>query len=103
MLQHWLTFVVSHVHDGRIANPEVRELLMQRLKEHLGLKLVARAAEENTVTRDCLLQSLLEEPNRNWMPIANIMLRVWSGVGYGFEVRAGMDGGTFSFAHWSSY
>lgn len=82
-LHAWLAFVVGHVHDGRIANPEVRDKLLQCVCQELEVRRVACAMEHNPTTLERFLPTLLMDSNRNWVAVCNVLMRMWHGVGYG--------------------
>lgn len=86
-LQEFVSFLVDHMCDGRIANPEVRDSLLQSLCFYLSTKLFARVAEGNPLVRANLVPLLLREPSRNWVAVAMTLLRFWRGVGFGLEME----------------
>lgn len=79
-----VTFLVTHFSDGRIANSDVRDILLQSIsvlvqyKEHVIAFERSQAAREGMV--GCLLASF---DNRFWIPVSNILLRLCKGSGFG--------------------
>lgn len=79
-----VTFLVTHFSDARIANSDVRDMLLQSIsvlvqyKEHVVAFERSQAAREELV--GCLLASF---DNRFWIPVSNILLRLCKGSGFG--------------------
>lgn len=72
-----VTFLVTHFTDARIANPDVRDVLLQSISVLLNYKEYVAAFERNRAARESLIPALLHSfDNRFWIPISNILLRM---------------------------
>ncbi|KAJ7543067.1 hypothetical protein O6H91_09G024000 [Diphasiastrum complanatum] len=88
VLQHGLssfvTFLVLHFNDHRIANPEIRDILLQSISVLVQYKEHVVAFECNKAAEERMAGSLLEAfDNRFWIPVSNILLRLCKGAGFG--------------------
>jgi Kip1 ubiquitination-promoting complex protein 1 len=72
-----VTFLVTHFTDPRIANPDVRDVLLQSISVLLNYKEYVTAFERNRAARESLIPALLGSfDNRFWIPVSNILLRM---------------------------
>ncbi len=89
-LDSFVGFLVAHVNDPRVANPEVRDILMQQLNLFLSTSRFATAAARNALARERLLRVLMTNANRNWVAVSSVFLRLWRGRGFG-KVRNALE------------
>jgi hypothetical protein len=90
-LDEFVSFLVAHVNDSRVANPEVRDAMMQQLnfflvcgqvigcvfffffvKERMLSQSTSRfgtAAAQNETAQTRLLPLLMTNANRNWVAV----------------------------------
>uniref|UniRef100_A0A7I4BXX7 RING-type E3 ubiquitin transferase n=1 Tax=Physcomitrium patens TaxID=3218 RepID=A0A7I4BXX7_PHYPA len=79
-----VTFLVTHFNDVRIANPDVRDILLQSISVLVQYKEHVIAFERSQAARECMAGSLLSSfDNRFWIPVSNILLRLCKGSGFG--------------------
>ncbi len=83
VLDDFVTFLVAHVNDARVANPEIRDVLMQQMNHFLSTSRFATAAARNATGRERLLRVLMANANRNWVAVSSVFLRFWKGKGFG--------------------
>ncbi|KAL3692194.1 hypothetical protein R1sor_005845 [Riccia sorocarpa] len=88
LLQHGLsplvTFLVTHFSDSRIANPDIRDVLLQSISVLVQYKEHVAAFEKCNAARECMVGALLAAfDNRFWIPVSNILLRLCKGAGFG--------------------
>eukprot|EP00245_Coleochaete_scutata_P018512 TRINITY_DN967_c1_g2_i1.p1 TRINITY_DN967_c1_g2~~TRINITY_DN967_c1_g2_i1.p1 ORF type:complete len:984 (+),score=172.68 TRINITY_DN967_c1_g2_i1:39-2954(+) len=85
-LSSLVTFLVTHFNDTRIANPDVRDFLLQSISVLLQYQEYVAAFEQNKAARERLVESLLASfDNRFWIPVANIIIRLRRGFGFGIS------------------
>ncbi|KAJ7546266.1 hypothetical protein O6H91_08G032800 [Diphasiastrum complanatum] len=83
-LSSFVTFLVLHFNDHRIANPEIRDILLQSISVLVQYKEHVNAFESNKAAETRMAASLLEAfDNRFWIPVSNILLRLCKGAGFG--------------------
>ncbi|BBN14829.1 Kip1 ubiquitination-promoting complex protein 1 [Marchantia polymorpha subsp. ruderalis] len=79
-----VTFLVTHFSDSRIANPDIRDVLLQSISVLVQYKEHVAAFEKCKAARECMVGSLLAAfDNRFWIPVSNILLRLCKGAGFG--------------------
>ena len=84
MLFLQITFLVAHFSDVRIANSDVRDILLQSISVLVQYKEHVIAFERSEAARDGMVGSLLASfDNRFWIPVSNILLRLCKGSGFG--------------------
>lgn len=83
-LSSLVTFLVTHFNDSRIANPDVRDVLLQSISVLLQYREYVAAFERNEAAREKLPASLLMAfDNRFWIPVSHILLRLCKGASFG--------------------
>eukprot|EP00850_Spirogloea_muscicola_P003185 SM000012S25447 [mRNA] locus=s12:1115664:1123627:- [translate_table: standard] len=83
-LSSLVTFLVTHVIDSRIINPDIRDMLLQSISVLLQYKEYVAAFEVNPAARKHMVPALLTAfDNRFWIPVSNILLRLCNGQGFG--------------------
>ena len=102
VLDEFVTFLVAHVNDARVANPEIRDMLMQQLNHYLSTSRFATAAAQNALARERLLPVLMANANRNWVAVSSVFLRCWKGRGFGKSRNTLINPEHFSSASSSS-
>jgi Kip1 ubiquitination-promoting complex protein 1 len=84
MLIRQVTFLVTHFSDVRIANSDVRDILLQSISVLVQYKEHVIAFERSQAAREGMVGSLLASfDNRFWIPVSNILLRLCKGSGFG--------------------
>ncbi|XP_002974307.2 E3 ubiquitin-protein ligase RKP [Selaginella moellendorffii] len=88
LLQHGLssfvTFLVTHFHDSRIVNAEIRDFLLQSISVLVQFKEYLVAIEACKAAENTMAGALLSAfDNRFWIPVSNILLRLCKGSGFG--------------------
>eukprot|EP00741_Cyanophora_paradoxa_P016509 tig00020927_g15940.t1 len=80
-----VAFLVARFHaDARIVNPDLRDFLLQSVSVLLQYGEFLAEFEANGTARELLVPALLEHFDfRFWIPITNVVLRIWRGVGFG--------------------
>ncbi|KAG0626698.1 hypothetical protein M758_2G144800 [Ceratodon purpureus] len=79
-----VTFLVTHFSDVRIANSDVRDILLQSISVLVQYKEHVVAFERSEAAREGMVGSLLASfDNRFWIPVSNILLRLCKGSGFG--------------------
>ncbi|XP_024400550.1 E3 ubiquitin-protein ligase RKP [Physcomitrium patens] len=79
-----VTFLVTHFSDARIANSDVRDILLQSISVLVQHKEHVIAFERSQAARAGMVGSLLASfDNRFWIPVSNILLRLCKGSGFG--------------------
>lgn len=79
-----VTFLVTHFSDARIANSDVRDILLQSISVLVQYKEHVIAFERSPAAREGMVGSLLASfDNRFWIPVSNILLRLCKGSGFG--------------------
>ena len=79
-----VTFLVTHFNDARIANSDVRDILLQSISVLVQYKEHVIAFERSKAAREGMVGSLLASfDNRFWIPVSNILLRLCKGSGFG--------------------
>eukprot|EP00271_Cylindrocystis_brebissonii_P008368 TRINITY_DN2256_c0_g1_i2.p1 TRINITY_DN2256_c0_g1~~TRINITY_DN2256_c0_g1_i2.p1 ORF type:complete len:466 (-),score=99.89 TRINITY_DN2256_c0_g1_i2:514-1911(-) len=88
-----VTFLVTHFNDARIANPDVRDLLLQCISLLLQTREFVIAFERNRVACERLPAALLTAfDNRFWIPVAHVLHRLLAGGGSrGTSAGSGAD------------
>lgn len=75
---------MTHFSDSRIANPDIRDVLLQSISVLVQYKEHVAAFEKCKAARECMVGSLLAAfDNRFWIPVSNILLRLCKGAGFG--------------------
>ncbi|GBG60376.1 hypothetical protein CBR_g4334 [Chara braunii] len=88
------TFLVMHFNDARIANPDVRDALLQSISVLLQYKEYMAAFEASRTARESMVGALLEAfDNRFWIPVSSILLRLCKGGGFGASNAPSSHGG----------
>jgi Kip1 ubiquitination-promoting complex protein 1 len=79
-----VTFLVTHFSDSRIANPDIRDVLVQSISVLVQYKEHVVAFEKCNAARESMVGALLNAfDNRFWIPVSNILLRLCKGAGFG--------------------
>ncbi|CAM6100145.1 unnamed protein product [Calypogeia fissa] len=79
-----VTFLVTHFSDPRIANPDIRDVLVQSISVLVQYKEHVVAFEKCKAARESMVAALLTAfDNRFWIPVSNILLRLCKGAGFG--------------------
>ncbi|KAF7840013.1 E3 ubiquitin-protein ligase RKP [Senna tora] len=83
-LASFVTFVVTHFNDPRIANADLRDLLLQSISVLVQYREHLAAFERNEAATQRMPKALLSAfDNRSWIPVTNILLRLCKGSGFG--------------------
>eukprot|EP00252_Welwitschia_mirabilis_P001548 TRINITY_DN11422_c0_g1_i1.p1 TRINITY_DN11422_c0_g1~~TRINITY_DN11422_c0_g1_i1.p1 ORF type:complete len:749 (-),score=140.82 TRINITY_DN11422_c0_g1_i1:63-2258(-) len=83
-LSSFVTFLVMHFNDLRIANTDLRDVLLQSISVLVRYKEYLPAFEMNKAAVERMPAALLQAfDNRFWIPITNILLRLCKGSGFG--------------------
>eukprot|EP00252_Welwitschia_mirabilis_P021316 TRINITY_DN5440_c0_g1_i1.p1 TRINITY_DN5440_c0_g1~~TRINITY_DN5440_c0_g1_i1.p1 ORF type:complete len:1320 (-),score=231.72 TRINITY_DN5440_c0_g1_i1:184-4143(-) len=83
-LSSFVTFLVKHFDDSRIANADLRDVLLQSISVLVQYKEFTVAFETNKTAIQRMPGALLRSfDNRFWIPITNILLRLCKGSGFG--------------------
>ncbi|KAJ4966187.1 hypothetical protein NE237_018036 [Protea cynaroides] len=83
-LTSFVTFIVTHFNDSRILSADLRDLLLQSISVLLQYKDYLVAFESNAAAVQTLPRALLSAfDNRSWIPVTNILLRLFKGSGFG--------------------
>ncbi|XP_021887448.1 LOW QUALITY PROTEIN: E3 ubiquitin-protein ligase RKP [Carica papaya] len=83
-LSSFVTFVVIHFNDPRIASADLRDLLLQSISVLVQYKDYLAAFEGNEAATQQMPRALLSTfDNRSWIPVTNILLRLCKGSGFG--------------------
>lgn len=83
-LSSFVTFLVTHFNDPRIANADLRDVLLQSISVLVQYKEYMVAFERNEVAVERMPGALLSAfDNRFWIPVTNILLRLCKGSGFG--------------------
>eukprot|EP01113_Clastostelium_recurvatum_P010212 TRINITY_DN15028_c0_g1_i1.p1 TRINITY_DN15028_c0_g1~~TRINITY_DN15028_c0_g1_i1.p1 ORF type:complete len:1218 (-),score=158.09 TRINITY_DN15028_c0_g1_i1:25-3678(-) len=83
-----VSFFILHFPDVRIANPDMRDVLLQSVSSLLQNNEYVRVFEENSTARQHLIPSLLSSFDnfssnaKFWIPITMILLRFWRWTGF---------------------
>lgn len=73
-----------HFNDPRIANADLRDVLLQSISVLVQYKEYMVAFESNKVAVERMPGALLSAfDNRFWIPVTNILLRLFKGSGFG--------------------
>lgn len=81
-----VTFVVTHFNDTRIANADLRDLLLQSISVLVQYREYLAAFESNEAATQSMPKALLSAfDNRSWIPVTNILLRLCKGSGFGYS------------------
>ncbi|PRP88001.1 hypothetical protein PROFUN_04429 [Planoprotostelium fungivorum] len=76
-------FFINHFMDKRIANPDLRDMLLQSISVLLQYHDFVRIMERDDVEKDKFMHNMLQAfDSRSWIPVANILLRFWKGTGF---------------------
>ncbi|XP_054804906.1 E3 ubiquitin-protein ligase RKP [Prosopis cineraria] len=82
-LASFVTFVVTHFNDPRIANADLRDLLLQSISVLVQYREYLAAFESNEAATHRMPKALLSSfDNRSWIPVTNILLRLCKGSGF---------------------
>ncbi|KAI9116940.1 hypothetical protein K1719_011939 [Acacia pycnantha] len=82
-LASFVTFVVTHFNDPRIANADLRDLLLQSISVLVQYREYLAAFESNEAATQKMPKALLSAfDNRSWIPVTNILLRLCKGSGF---------------------
>ncbi|XP_042506363.1 E3 ubiquitin-protein ligase RKP-like isoform X1 [Macadamia integrifolia] len=83
-LASFVTFIVTHFNDSRISSADLRDLLLHSISVLLQYKDYLIAFESNAASVQTLPRALLSAfDNRSWIPVTNILLRLFKGSGFG--------------------
>ncbi|XP_023543397.1 E3 ubiquitin-protein ligase RKP isoform X2 [Cucurbita pepo subsp. pepo] len=83
-LASFVTFVVTHFNDPRISSADLKDLLLQSISVLVQYKEYLVTFESNEAATQKLPKSLLLAfDNRSWIPVTNILLRLFKGSGFG--------------------
>ncbi|XP_057860928.2 E3 ubiquitin-protein ligase RKP isoform X2 [Cryptomeria japonica] len=83
-LTSFVTFLVMHFNDPRIANADLRDVLLQSISVLVQYKEYMVAFESNKMAIERMPGALLSAfDNRFWIPVTNILLRLFKGSGFG--------------------
>ncbi|KAJ4847946.1 hypothetical protein Tsubulata_018544 [Turnera subulata] len=83
-LASFVTFVVTHFNDPRILSADLRDLLLQSISVLVQYKEYLEAFESNEAATQRMPKALLSAfDNRSWIPVTNILLRLFKGSGFG--------------------
>ncbi|XP_043721494.1 E3 ubiquitin-protein ligase RKP-like [Telopea speciosissima] len=83
-LTSFVTFIVTHFNDSRISSAALRDLLIQSISVLVQYKDYLVAFESNAAAVQTLPRALLSAfDNRSWIPVTNILLRLFKGFGFG--------------------
>uniref|UniRef100_A0A0D6R5Y3 B30.2/SPRY domain-containing protein n=1 Tax=Araucaria cunninghamii TaxID=56994 RepID=A0A0D6R5Y3_ARACU len=83
-LSSFVTFLVTHFNDPRIANADLRDVLLQSISVLVQYKEYMVAFESNEAAVERMPGALLSAfDNRFWIPVTNILLRLCKGSGFG--------------------
>eukprot|EP01018_Ginkgo_biloba_P039209 Gb_19146 [translate_table: standard] len=83
-LSSFVTFLVTHFNDPRIANADLRDVLLQSISVLVQYKEYMVAFEGNAAAVESMPGALLSAfDNRFWIPVTNILLRLCKGSGFG--------------------
>ncbi|XP_051140368.1 E3 ubiquitin-protein ligase RKP [Andrographis paniculata] len=87
-LAPFVTFIVTHFNDPRIASAELRDLLLQSISVLVQYKEYLVVFERNEAATRRMPKALLSAfDNRSWIPVTNILLRLCKGSGFGLSNR----------------
>eukprot|EP00743_Colponemidia_sp_Colp-15_P003211 GILK01003470.1.p1 GENE.GILK01003470.1~~GILK01003470.1.p1 ORF type:complete len:1178 (+),score=186.27 GILK01003470.1:64-3597(+) len=87
-----ITFLVSHFNEDTIINPDVRDMLLQSISLMLQYKEYVAEFEANEIAVSRLVPGLLETfDKRFWVPVTNVLLRFWKGMGFDQSVPRPQD------------
>ncbi|XP_010526636.1 PREDICTED: E3 ubiquitin-protein ligase RKP [Tarenaya hassleriana] len=82
-LSSFVTFVVTHFNDARISSTDLRDLLLQSISVLVQYKEYLEAFENNESAMLHMPSALLSAfDNRSWIPVTNILLRLFKGSGF---------------------
>ena len=79
VLSNVISFLVDHINDPRVANPEIRDVMMQQLNQLLSSSRGASIADQTLGIPEKLLKSLMSNANRNWVLVSAVLLRFFQG------------------------
>ncbi|XVF17147.1 hypothetical protein REPUB_Repub10bG0094400 [Reevesia pubescens] len=83
-LASFVTFIVTHFNDPRISSADLRDLLLQSISVLVQYREYLAAFENNEVAKQRMPKALLSAfDNRSWIPVTNILLRLFKGSGFG--------------------
>ncbi|KAK6924149.1 Ubiquitin conjugation factor E4, core [Dillenia turbinata] len=83
-LSSFITFIVTHFNDPRISSADLRDLLLQSISVLVQYREFLAAFESNEAATQRMPRALLLAfDNRSWIPVANILLRLCKGSGFG--------------------
>eukprot|EP00249_Psilotum_nudum_P024720 c29275_g1_i2 orf=485-4546(+) len=83
-LSSLVTFLAGHFNDTRIANSDIRDVLLQSISVLVQYKEHLVAFECNSAAVDVMPVALLSSfDSRFWIPVTNILLRLCKGSGFG--------------------
>ncbi|PKA56782.1 E3 ubiquitin-protein ligase RKP [Apostasia shenzhenica] len=88
-LASFITFVVKHFNDPRILSADIKDLLLQSISvlvQYTDYMLALESSKEALQNMPKAL--LLAFDNRSWIPVTNILLRIFKGSGFGSSVYA---------------
>jgi Kip1 ubiquitination-promoting complex protein 1 len=79
-----VTCLVLHFSDGRVLNPDVRDIILQSINMTLHHSEFLHAFERNLEARTQMIPKLLDcFGPRFWIPVSNILVRLCRGEGFG--------------------
>jgi Kip1 ubiquitination-promoting complex protein 1 len=88
-LASFVPLVVKHFDDTRIANPDLKDLLLQSISVLVQYKEFMHVFENNQEAINGLPRSLLSAfDNRSWIPVTNILFRLCKGSGFASSKNA---------------
>ena len=80
--------LVTHFHDSRVVNPDIRDAMLQSISVLLQYKQYVDVFESNEDAVTKMVPNLLSAfDSRFWIPVSNILLRLCRGVGFGQQMR----------------
>ena len=84
-MTHAADFMLTHLSEKRIANPEIREVMIQEINTLCAMGSFVRAMERTTKGKENVIPVLLKFKKTSWIPITNILWKLWEGKGFGQE------------------
>ncbi|GAB4848329.1 hypothetical protein Ancab_002996 [Ancistrocladus abbreviatus] len=83
-LTSFVTFVVTHFNDPRMSSADLSDLLLQSISVLVHYKEFLSAFDTNEAAIHVMPKALLSEfDSRSWIRVANILLRLCKGSGFG--------------------
>ena len=84
-----VTLLARHFADDRVANPDVRDAMLQSVSVLLQYPEYVAVFERNEEATRTMVPALLRAfDSRFWIPVGNILLRLCKGAGFGQEKAA---------------